>query len=661
MAEQSVAAAASPAKGDPLIRFGTFQLDQATGELTRNGKRVALQDQPARALCLLASKPGQLVSRDELRLALWPADTFVDFDTALNIIVGKVRHALGDAAGSPRFIETVPKRGYRFIADVHQAGQEPLATMPEGGGDAGRADGRVPDVGVPGAARRATAWRTLVGIGLILGLIVAGRQLLRRPDAGVPLPRSIAVLPFKPLVASDIDERMQLGMSEALINRLSRIQTLRVEPLPRVRRYSGLDQDPRQAGRELGVDAVVEGYFQQSHGTVHVRARLLRTADGTALAANEWRGSFSDIFEIQKAVAQSVTSALELMLTPAEHARVTKPDTTSAEAYRHYLFGRHLLEIREVEQQRAAETEFREAVRLDPGYAAAHAALSIALANQVWPQRASGIEVMGPAKEAALKAIAIDGGHALGHSALARVHDFFDLDPVRGQREHVRAMELSPQEPLVLRGYWYFLLSRNALDEALELNTRELALDPTSPLANRNRAMTLFVARRYDDCVAQGRRTIALDPRDLVLSHNWMAMCLEYQGKQGESVEMWERGRELRGNARVAEQLKRVYRERGWAAYWRERVRTAGHEAAPVQDHVRVGNLDDAFRGLERLLERRNPNLSTLHYPYYDPLRPDPRFQALLRRAGYSDEMNALLKASRPPLPPARVNDSTRP
>jgi serine/threonine-protein kinase len=353
-------------------------------------------------------------------------------------------------------------------------------------------------------------------------------------------------------------------------------------------------------------------------------------------------------------------SALELTLTAAEHARVTRPDTTSVEAYRHYLFGRHLLEIRHSEQIRAAVTEFSEAVRLDPGYAAAHAALSLAFTMLAWLEGGSGIEAMGPAKDAALKAIAIDEGLALAHSALARIHQHFDFDPLRAQREHVRAMELGPQEPWVLRGYWFFLLTRNAFDEALELNARDLALDPTLPLANRYMAQTLCVARRYDECVAQSQRTLLIDPADLVLSYTWMALCLEQQGKQRDAVEMWERSRELRGRAQIAEQMKRVFRERGWAAYWRERLKLAGTEEEAVEALVRLGGLEDALHKLGRLLERRSLALSELNEPQFDPLRSDPRFQALRRRAGYSDEMNALLKAERPPLLPASANASTR-
>ena len=537
-------------------RFGTFDLDLATGELTRSGRRVALQEQPAQALCLLVTRAGELVTRADLRRTLWADDTHVEFETALNIVITKVRHALGDSAGSPRFVETHPKRGYRFIADVHVADRIG-ATAPSADGPGTGAVSRRPGPG--GGRSRYAAHAVITGAVGLMVFMAAGWHPRFQPLAGRSVPRSIAVLPFKPVVASEADPRLQLGVTEALINRLSRIPGLRVEPFPKVRRYEALDQDPLEAGRALGADAVLEGHFQQADGRVRVRTRLLRTSDGTALAANEWREPFSDLIDVQTAIAQSVADALLVTLSPTERARMGAIDTRNAEAFRHYLFGRHHLEIRELAHLRAAEGEFREALRLDPGYAPAHAALALTLSHMPWQGGPSGLEVMRPAKDAALKALALDDGNALAHSALARIHEWFEHDPVGAQAAHLRAMARGPQEPWVLRSYGHFLLNRDAFDEALELNARELALDPASLLSNRYRAQMLFVARRYDECEAQSHRTVRLDPRDLVLSHSWLARCLEQQGKRDQAVEAWEHGRDVRGGAEIATRLRVQY------------------------------------------------------------------------------------------------------
>jgi DNA-binding winged helix-turn-helix (wHTH) protein/TolB-like protein/tetratricopeptide (TPR) repeat protein len=647
MSEHPAAVDAAVTGNGGLVRFGTFELDPCSGQLRRNGRRVPLQDQPARALCLLASRPGQLVTREELRQALWPADTFVEFDTALNIVVTKVRHALGDAAVSSRFIETVPKRGYRFIADVHQADQATSATT---NGDDPVTTGPPTAPTPTRSARQSMTWRIVGGVVVSALVLFAATRFARLPAASVAPPRSIAVLPFKPVIASEGDQRLELGMTEALIKQLSRIATLRVEPLPRVRRYRASDQDPLEAGRDLGVDAVLEGHVQRSNDRVYVRVRLVRTADGTALATNEWRESFSDIFAIQRGVGQSVMSALDLTLRPEDHAGIGRPETTNAEAYRHYLFGRHQLEIRTREHVKEAEREFREAIRLDSRYAAAHAGLALTLAQLPWQDGADPLDVVGPSKEAAMRALGIDEGVALAHAVLARIHEWYDLDPIRAQREHLRAMALGPQEPWVLRGYAHFLANRDAFDEALELSSRDLALDPTSLLANRYRAQMFFFARRYDDCVAQSHTTLALDPRDLTLSYSWLARCLERLGNEPDAIDLWERARALKGQTELAESMKRVYRERGAAGYWRERMKVVDHGIEMALLHVRLGDSDAALAHLERLIDRRHPSFTWLNHPGFDPVRSHPRFQTLRRRAGLSDEMNASLKTWRPPL-----------
>jgi tetratricopeptide (TPR) repeat protein len=249
---------------------------------------------------------------------------------------------------------------------------------------------------------------------------------------------------------------------------------------------------------------------------------------------------------------------------------------------------------------------------------------------------------------------------ALAHSALARVYEWYEIDPIRAQREHLRAMELSPQEPWVLRGYAHFLLNRDAFDEALELNARDLALDPTSMLANRYRAQMLYVARRFDDCVAQSHTTLSLDPRDLTLSYSWLARCLQQQGKQRDAVELWERARALKGQPELAESMKRVYRERGPTGYWRERMKLAGPGSEVASLHMRLGDREAALVHLERLMDERHPSITWLNHPEFDPLRSHPRFQALRRRAGLNDEMNASLRAWRPPLVAESAAGSTR-
>jgi TolB-like protein/Tfp pilus assembly protein PilF len=494
--------------------------------------------------------------------------------------------------------------------------------------------------------RRILWWAVGTGVAILgVGAAVLGTWT-RDSISSVP-PRSIAVLPFKPLVATEADERLQLGLTEAVINQLSRIKTLRIEPLARVRRFRSLDQDPLEAGRALRVEAVLEGHFQQTQSGVQVRSRLLRTRDGTALAINQWHEPFRNILDVQGRLAESLAEALGLTLTSAERARIRRQDTNSPEAFRHYLFGRYHLEVRSYERMLEAERELREALRLDPRYARAHAALSLTLTHMAWLGGPRGIDVMGPAKDAALQALAIDDSVALAHTALAYVHDYFEYDSIRAQSEHLRAMELDDQDLWVLRAYGSFLMRRDAFDEALEVIRRALDLDPTSPLSNRHKAMMLYVARRYDECVAESRRTLTLDPDDLSLSYQWLARCLEQQGKQRQAVDAYEKGRAARGNPALAERMKRLYAAHGWEAYWRERLRLDNGVESAAAAHVRLGNIDEAIRSFERAYDARSPWINSSNHPEWDPLRSDPRFQALRQRAGRSDEINAELSAAR--------------
>ena len=461
--------------------------------------------------------------------------------------------------------------------------------------------------------------------------------------------RSIAVLPFRPLVATEEDERLQFGLTEAVINQLSRIKTLRVEPLARVRRFGGMNQDPLEAGRALGVEAVVQGHFQLTDSGVRVRSQLLRTVDGAALVTDQWEEPFRNILDAQSQLADSLAQALEPMLGPVDRARIRRQDTRSPEAFRHYLFGRYHMEVRSAERMLQAEREFREALKLDSQYARAHAALSLSLTHTAWLGRRRGIDVMGPAKDAAMKALAIDDSVALAHTALAYVHECFEYDHALSQAAHLRAMELDDQDLWVLRAYGSFLMRRDAFDEAIEVIRRALELDPVSPLSNRHYAMMLYSARRYDECVAISHRTLTIDPNDTSLSYKWLAKCLEQQGKHAEAVDAYEKGRAAQGKPGLADRLRRIYAAQGWHAYWRERLQLVGaqDDAALAPALVRLGNLQEAINTLERAYDSRAPWIGFINQPEWDALLPDPRFQALRLRLGLGDEIKAQMAAAR--------------
>jgi eukaryotic-like serine/threonine-protein kinase len=462
-----------------------------------------------------------------------------------------------------------------------------------------------------------------------------------------PTRRSIAVLPFKAVAGGEADEGLRIGMTEAVIAHLNRIGTLRVEPLARVRAHSVGNRTVLEAGRALGVDTVVQGYVQQTDNRLQARLELLRTADGAVLSGSNSMESYPNVLEAQRHVVQSL--AVALALTPAERARIVRQDTASPEAFQHYSFGLYHLEVFNLERMREAEREFREAIKLDPRYARPHAALALTLLNTVWLGGQRGGEVRESARGWALKAIELDESVALAHTVLGHIYQYFDYAPFEAQRAHLRAMALDDQDVSVLRAYSFFLLHHNAIGEALDVHRRTLELYPASPLSTKITAEMFYVARRYDECVAECRKAMTLEPNDanLMLSL-WLGRCLEQQGKQREAVNAYEDGRAARGEPELAERLRRAYARGGWEDYWRERVRIQpqdpGVGAAAV--YARLANVDEAIRALERAEATRSLG-GFANSPDFDPLRSDPRFQALLARIGLSDEINTQLAAAR--------------
>jgi DNA-binding winged helix-turn-helix (wHTH) protein/TolB-like protein/Tfp pilus assembly protein PilF len=627
MSLEGFAPAADPVPSEHLVRFGAFELDRSTGELTCQGRRVPLQDQPARVLCLLTAKPNQLISREELRQALWSDDTFVEFEAALSVAIMKIRQALGDSAGKPRFVETIPKRGYRFLADVRAAGPAVMVAAP-------------PTSTLPDEPRR-RSWIWLLGLAVLtFAAVVLFAQRSRNVPAAPPAPRSIAVLPFQPLVAGASDEALEFGMTASLITKLSRIPGLTVSPMASVRRFVPLDQDPIEAGRVLGVEAVLESHVQRTANRMRVMTRLLRVSDGQALWAQEWNDEGESTVGVEGRMSEALADALKLSLAGAVREAIRTPETANPEAQERFFFGKHHLSIREGRRFAQAEQAFREAIELDPLYARAHAGLSLALSAVAWSGDRPGSDVIAPAKAAALEALRLDDSIAEAHTALAVVHEAFEFDRPAAEREHLRAMSLDDQDWYVLISYAVFLMNQDRADEALAVTDRHLRLDPTSPLAHRNRAMAFYVARRYDECVNQSRKTLELDRR-YVTAYQWLWACLAEQGKHQEAVEAWEEWRAIDGGASArltADRMKALYHSRGWQAYLTESlaVQPDAPDLARTRARllVKAGRHDDAITALERALERRDPWIVMLNQPEWDPLRGDARFQAIRRRTG---------------------------
>lgn len=487
------------------------------------------------------------------------------------------------------------------------------------------------------------AWLVAGSVGPVDG----DRNRLASATTPNPGRRSIAVLPFKVAGSTDADVALGQGMTEAVIAQLGRIGTLHVQPLARVRAHTEGNQNPLEAGQALGVDVVVQGYVQHAGGGLQVKLELLRTVDGAKPVTGDWSEAFTNVLVAQNHIVQWLGE--HLGLTTAERARLRRQDTTSAEAFRRYSFGLYHLEVFNRDRMQQAEHEFREAIKLDPHYARAHAALALTMLNTVWLAVRSGIEVRETARGLALKAIELDDSVALAYTVLGHIYQYLDFAPFEAQRAHMRAMELDDEDVSVLRAYSFFLLHHDAFDEAFEVHRRTLQLYPASPLSTRITAEMSYFSRRYDDCVVECENAMTLEPNEATLTLlTLLGRCLEQQGKQREAVEAFERGRAARGEPELAEQLRRAYARSGWTGYWRERLRiqplSPGVGAASV--YARLGQVAQAIQSLERAEALRSLG-GFANAPDLAPLRSDPGFQALLARTGFSQEINAQLAAER--------------
>lgn len=610
-----------------LVKFGGFEFDFGSGELRRAGRTVALQGQPAQILAHLLSRPGELVTREDLRRGLWADDTFIEFDTALNVAINKVRQALGDSAAAPRFIETLPKRGYRFLAEVRQVDQiesseaEPAAA---------------PTASVPQVLWR--RWR-VAGACLVLLPIVLWNGLRYAPPS-VPH-RSVAVLPFRPLVTETRDEALEIGFTEAVIVRLGRLNGLRVPSINTVQRYAHLERDARQVGRDLGVEAVLEGNLRRLNGNVRLSARLIDVATGTTMWGQHWDFPWTDILSVQDAMATEVARALALSLA-AENSASVRRHPTNAAAYEAYLRARYLLLRRTVPDSRRAAELLEEAVRRDPDSAAAHASLAFAYVSVPLLEGPTKpfVEL---ARRAAERAVALDSTIAEAHAVLARIFIHFDWDAEASDRASRRALDLDPTDPFVLHCYSLMLADQGRFEEALALADRALAQDPASVLANRDKAIILYLARRFEPCVEQCRRTVELDPY-FGSVYSFLGRAYSHLERPEQAVEAYltpltfsEQNREM------VDVLRSAARRGGLREFWKQRLQYLLEQpdvplATVAAAYVQMGDHDNAMAWLERLYDERGAWIRGLKVqPVWDPLRDDPRFQELLRRARLAD------------------------
>lgn len=618
-----------------IRRFGVFELDDATGELRRSGIRIRVQDQPLRILRELLDRRGEIVTREELRTKIW-GDTFVDYDRALNTAVKKLRDALSDSAEAPRYVETIARRGYRFVAPVEEVGN---------GASGVGLQGVVVDQAIPPRRPKPEAILAII----VAVALVAITLYASRPKTTL---RSLAVLPFANLTGAAANEYVADGVTDALISDLANISSLRVISRTSAMQYKNARQPLPKIASALGVDGVVEGAVLRFGDRVRIEVKLIDAARDALLWSDQYERPASELDSLQRDVAGAVAAQLRTRWSDAQASRA--PD---AEAHLLTMKGRHWLTDKR--DGKVAVQLFRQAIARDPTYAAPYAAL--AEAEMFAPEDdVSPYEALVRAKAAAEKAVALDPALADAHASLGLVHMFLDRDFAAAEREYRRAIELKPGAFEGHHRYGQLLAAQGRFEEALSEAKRATELDPFSTLALDDYGRTLYFARRHDEALVQYDRALAIEPNDQIAL--WFRVYALMAAKQDDRAidEIAELLR-ISGRSEHVPRLRELYAQQGlkalmkiWAdldaARFRERpfVRTTGIAARYAQ----AGETELALEWLERAYRSHTRDLVYLNVePQLDPLRGDPRFAAIVKKAGLAPTSSSAPSAPASPRP----------
>ena len=643
------------------IRFDVFEVDLRAGELRKHGIRIRLQEQPFLILQTLLETPGQIVTREELQKKIWAGDTFVDFDHGLHAAVNRLRQALGDAADKPRFVETVSRRGYRFIGQIERASnEESFKTHPH--------------PPAPIAAGKPGAGKTWSGplIGFATAVVVAASLVLFNVwglrnwlvgGANHRAFRSLAVLPLEDVTSDPSKDYISEGMTEDLTTKLSKLQNLKVISHTSVMQYKQTHKTLPQIARELNVDAIVEGAVQLSGNHVRITAQLVDAATDQHLWAQTYDRELKDVLALQSEVTQDIAKQIALELTPQQQQRLASDvHQVNPEAYQDYWIGRYYWNQRPNGLAKAGQY-FQQAIQKETNYALAYSGLSDYFAFLTLiggPEILPPSQAMAKAKEAAVKAVQLDDSSAEAHASNGHVLHNYDWDWNGAERELKRAIELNPNYAPAHHWYAHLLMQEGRTQEALDEAQRALQLDPMSPFINGGMARQYYLARQYDKSIAQCQ--VALE-KDASYPPARIQLALDYdqKGMLAEAVSELEKARTLTANyasganngasaGAAKTDLPIIHGMLGYAYARAGRTADAQSEfelLKTIAQHryvppsyfaiisLALGKNDDAFLWLNRAYQDHSEQMLYMGVePIVDPLRSDPRFAVLLQKVG---------------------------
>lgn len=622
-----------------ILRFGPFEADVQAGELRKQGLKVRLQDQPFQILVMLTGRPGELVTRQEIHQRLWPADTFIDFDHGLNNAVNRLREALGDSAEVPRFIETLPRKGYRFIGQINGDGQLAAPVSSSIG------------VGPPVAEHDTIAQQliarprfivTILACVLLAFIAYFGWRRIRANPSSSSKYVMLAVLPFQNLSGDPSQDYFSDGLTEEMIAQLGALSPDQLGVIARTTTmaYKHTSKSVQQIGSELGVGYVLESSVRRDGDQLRISVQLIRTRDQMHVWARSYDRHFSHSIELQEEVAKAVAEQIEVKLSPTYSGR-TNVHPRDREVNEAYLRGRYFWNQFTPDGYRKAITYFQQAIDLDPNFAEAYSGLADSYSFLVVTDSIPSNEGNHKALEAARRAVALGGNLAESHNSLASVLGRGEWNWSGAENECKRAIALNPSYSMVHRIYASLLGATGRHNEAVQQIKEAMRLDPLSLPNNAEVVRTLYYSRNYEQAIEQGKKAMQLDP-NFARTHFWLGRVYSQKGMHAEAIAASKKILDAMpdgtlGLTEMAYSLAAAGRQteaRQILGRLEERSKSAFvplYNMAVV--HIALKDNEVAMRYMQQAFKNREwPMLVLAEEPRVDPLRRDPRFQEILAK-----------------------------
>jgi TolB-like protein/DNA-binding winged helix-turn-helix (wHTH) protein/Tfp pilus assembly protein PilF len=618
------------------LQFDGFELDVRAGELLKNGIRLRLRGQPLQVLAILLECAGDVVNREEFQSRIWPADTFVDFDHSLHNAIARIREVLGDSAENPRYIETLPRRGYRYIGPVEDFPTLRLITQ------------TAEPASQPAAPVQRSGWKRSLVVFLCalfaVGLVAWVTRHYVQARSAIPQIRSIAVLPLDNLSGDPSEEFFADGMTDQLITDLAKIGPLRVISRTSVMQYKGAKKGLPEIARQLNVDAIVEGSVIRSGQRVRVTAQLLQAPTDQHIWAETYDRDLGDTLKLQGEMADAIAQQVRAQLTPTQQAQLRHGEAVNPAAYDPYLRGRlyFTTEFTKPDSLRKAQRYFEESVQKDPNFALGYTGLADTYVYLAYAGALPKDQAYRSAKQALAKALELDETIGEAHDTLGVLSSAFEWDWDAADREFNRAIALAPSYSCAHEDRASFLAMIGRRAEALAEIAKIDQLD-YSFSAGQTEISVYAQLRDYPSLIEASKRALLLDPNDW-FQHYHLGVGYEGTGKIQEAISEYQKAMAASGDARNAVALAHAYSVSGKQAEAQKILRDLEHKLTTTSTspytmatiNASLGKNDKAFEYLEKAYSEKSLDLpSSLESDLVlDPMRADPRFQNLVRRIG---------------------------